>query len=109
MMVEAKQARKVALGRHRGHWSQLKKSVIPSVGEGWDEGDEENMVVGYPPCPYIEHFKRFIEEQYKIPLRGDASGPGEILSSAAEVGLLEGIKIYIEPLLENEELRKAYD
>ncbi|MGC8638038.1 MAG: CGGC domain-containing protein [Athalassotoga sp.] len=22
------------------------------------------MVVGYPPCPYINHFKKFIEEKY---------------------------------------------
>ena len=24
------------------------------------------LVVGYPPCPYILHFKNFIEEKYKI-------------------------------------------
>jgi len=24
------------------------------------------MVVGYPPCPYIQHFKEFIEEKYKM-------------------------------------------
>ncbi|MGQ1910042.1 CGGC domain-containing protein [Marinifilum sp. RC60d5] len=24
------------------------------------------FVVGYPPCPYISYFKRFIEEKYKI-------------------------------------------
>ncbi len=24
------------------------------------------FVVGYPPCPYIDHFKQFIEEKYKI-------------------------------------------
>jgi len=26
------------------------------------------MVVGYPPCPYINNFKHFIEERYKIPV-----------------------------------------
>lgn len=26
------------------------------------------LVVGYPPCPYISHFKNFIEEKYKIPV-----------------------------------------
>jgi len=26
------------------------------------------LVVGYPPCPYISHFKHFIEEKYKIPV-----------------------------------------
>lgn len=26
------------------------------------------FVVGYPPCPYIAHFKKFIEENYKIPV-----------------------------------------
>lgn len=24
------------------------------------------MVVGYPPCPYINHFKRFIESKYDL-------------------------------------------
>ncbi len=24
------------------------------------------LLVGYPPCPYIDHFKHFIEEKYKI-------------------------------------------
>ncbi|MGC8979038.1 CGGC domain-containing protein [Caldisericum sp.] len=24
------------------------------------------MVVGYPPCPYIQYFKKFIEEKYKM-------------------------------------------
>ncbi len=24
------------------------------------------FVVGYPPCPYIDHFKRFIEEKYAM-------------------------------------------
>jgi len=24
------------------------------------------MVVGYPPCPYIEHFKNFIEKKYGL-------------------------------------------
>lgn len=26
------------------------------------------MVVGYPPCPYINQFKEFIESHYKIPV-----------------------------------------
>ncbi|MBN1396686.1 MAG: CGGC domain-containing protein [Bacteroidetes bacterium] len=26
------------------------------------------MVVGYPPCPYINQFKEFIEVRYKIPV-----------------------------------------
>jgi len=24
------------------------------------------MVVGYPPCPYIDHFKKFIESKYDL-------------------------------------------
>ena len=24
------------------------------------------FVVGYPPCPYINHFRKFIQEKYKI-------------------------------------------
>ena len=26
------------------------------------------MIVGYPPCPRIDYFKKFIEEKYKIPV-----------------------------------------
>ena len=26
------------------------------------------LVVGYPPCPYLEHFLRFIPEKYGIPV-----------------------------------------
>jgi len=26
------------------------------------------MVVGYPPCPYINQFKEFVETYYKIPV-----------------------------------------
>lgn len=26
------------------------------------------MVVGYPPCPRIRHFKKFIEERYQVPV-----------------------------------------
>jgi len=26
------------------------------------------MLVGYPPCPRVDYFKRFIEEKYKIPV-----------------------------------------
>jgi len=26
------------------------------------------MVVGYPPCPRINHFKEFIESYYNIPV-----------------------------------------
>lgn len=26
------------------------------------------MVVGYPPCPYINQFKEFVESHYKIPV-----------------------------------------
>jgi predicted metal-binding protein len=26
------------------------------------------FLVGYPPCPYIDHFRRFIPEKYGIPV-----------------------------------------
>jgi len=26
------------------------------------------LVVGYPPCPYIRHFKEFIESHYELPV-----------------------------------------
>ncbi|RJQ64531.1 MAG: CGGC domain-containing protein [Desulfobacteraceae bacterium] len=27
------------------------------------------LIVGYPPCPYIRHFKEFIETSFRIPVR----------------------------------------
>jgi len=26
------------------------------------------LIVGYPPCPYIRHFKEFIEKRYGVPV-----------------------------------------
>lgn len=26
------------------------------------------LVVGYPPCPHIRHFKEFIENRYELPV-----------------------------------------
>ncbi len=27
-----------------------------------------DFVVGYPPCPYIEQFKQFVESKYDLPV-----------------------------------------
>jgi hypothetical protein len=26
------------------------------------------LVVGYPPCPYLDYFQRFIEQRYGVPV-----------------------------------------
>jgi len=26
------------------------------------------LVVGYPPCPYLDYFKQFIEQRYRVPV-----------------------------------------
>jgi predicted metal-binding protein len=67
------------------------------------------MVVGYPPCPYIEHFKQFIEEQYEIPvIVGTHPIPEKYYRVHRKLSFWKGLK-HVEPLLENEEIREAYD
>lgn len=46
-------------------------NIEHSLGEMIRNGVEvvhlaTGFVVGYPPCPYVSYFKRFIESKYKI-------------------------------------------
>lgn len=70
------------------------------------------LVVGYPPCPYISHFKKFIEEKYKIPVViGTHPIPQKYLITHGnlETWNTEEWKGMIQPTLCSEELRLAYD
>lgn len=67
------------------------------------------LVVGYPPCPYLDYFQRFIEEQYGIPV---VAGTHPIPEKYRKVHQnLESWPVLAEndPLMATEEIRLAYD
>ncbi len=70
------------------------------------------MLVGYPPCPYIEIFKKFLEEKYQIQVvPGTHPIPQKYLDMHQKLGSWDDIKwqALLEPSMANEEIRKAYD
>ncbi len=70
------------------------------------------FVVGYPPCPYISHFKEFIEVKYKVPVViGTHPIPQKYFLTHKKLdtwNTKEWEKI-IAPTLTNEEMRAQYD
>ena len=67
------------------------------------------LVVGYPPCPYIDYFKRFIEQRYKIPVViGTHPIPEKYFLVHKELPSWNSMKD-LSYLLATEEIRKAYD
>jgi len=70
------------------------------------------LVVGYPPCPYIDHFKDFIEERYDIDVViGTHPIPQKYYRVHANLGTWDSPewKEKIKPTLANEKIRLAYD
>jgi predicted metal-binding protein len=70
------------------------------------------FVVGYPPCPYIEHFKGFIEEKYKVPVViGTHPIPEKYLITHDNLGTWEAAEWdeITGPTMGDEDLRKSYD
>jgi len=70
------------------------------------------LVVGYPPCPYISHFKKFIEDKYKIKVVvGTHPIPQKyfITHQNLETWQSDEWQELISPNLVTEELRKKYD
>lgn len=70
------------------------------------------FVVGYPPCPYIAHFKKFIEEKYKVPVVvGTHPIPQKYYITHSNLHTWESSEweSFIKPTLANEKIRKAYD
>lgn len=70
------------------------------------------FVVGYPPCPYISHFKKFIEDKYNLPVViGTHPIPQKYLITHGNLKTwnTEEWKEMIQPTLCSEELRLAYD
>ncbi len=70
------------------------------------------FVVGYPPCPYISHFKEFIEEKYKVPVViGTHPIPQKyyLTHKKLDTWNTEEWGKIIAPALTNEEMRAQYD
>ena len=70
------------------------------------------FVVGYPPCPYISHFKQFIEEKYKISVViGTHPIPQKYYITHQNLKTWEAKEWedILKPTLTNEALRKEYD
>ena len=69
-------------------------------------------VVGYPPCPYIDHFRRFIKEKYGMRVVvGTHPIPQKYYITHKNLGTWESAEWdeLIQPSLANEEVRLAYD
>lgn len=70
------------------------------------------LVVGYPPCPHLDHFRRFIPEKYGIPVVvGTHPIPQKYLLTHERLGTWHGPAWpeLIAPTLADEPTRLAYD
>ena len=70
------------------------------------------LVVGYPPCPYINYFKAFIEEKYKMKVvLGTHPIPEKYFITHKNLNTWEGEnwEKIIKPTLADKETRLAYD
>ena len=70
------------------------------------------FVVGYPPCPYIEHFQKLIPEKYGLKvIIGTHPIPQKYYTTHQNLGTWEAPewKPLIAPALADEQTRLAYD
>jgi len=70
------------------------------------------LIVGYPPCPRIEHFKKFIENNYKVKVvYGTHPIPQKYLDNHSVIGTWDSPmwKKITEPVMADEQLRIAYN
>ena len=70
------------------------------------------FVVGYPPCPYISHFKKFIESKYEIPVViGTHPIPQKYFITHSELKTWNSSEWQdlIKPTLSDEKTRLSYD
>ena len=70
------------------------------------------LVVGYPPCPYIEHFRDFITVKYGMEVVfGTHPIPQKYYETHKKLGTWDEDKWQeiIQPTITDEETRKAYD
>ncbi len=70
------------------------------------------MLVGYPPCPYIETFKNFLEKRYGVKVVvGTHPIPKKYLDLHTSLGTWEAAKWepLLAPTLADEATREAYN
>jgi len=70
------------------------------------------FVVGYPPCPYIGHFIKFIEEKYGIKvIPGTHPIPQKYFITHTQLNTWEGEEwnSIVKPTLSDEKMRLAYN
>ena len=70
------------------------------------------LVVGYPPCPHIDYFRRFIQEKYGIPVVvGTHPIPQKYFLAHARCDTWHGAewRDLLAPTLADEVTRLAYD
>ena len=70
------------------------------------------MVVGYPPCPHLEHFRRFIPEKYGVSVVvGTHPIPQKYLLTHQRCGTWAGPEweALTAPTMADEPTRLAYD
>jgi predicted metal-binding protein len=70
------------------------------------------LIVGYPPCPYLITFKRFLEEQFGIPVvMGTHPIPTKYLEMHKRLGTWEDAEwdAIVAATMADAETRAAYD
>ncbi len=70
------------------------------------------LVVGYPPCPYIAHFKQFLEEKYLVKVVvGTHPIPQKYLITHQKMGTWNTAEWleFTKPTLSNEAVRLSYN
>jgi len=70
------------------------------------------MVVGYPPCPSINHFRNFIKEKYNMKVVvGTHPIPQKYYNTHSKLGTWksDSWKKLIKPTLDKESIRLLYD
>jgi len=70
------------------------------------------LLVGYPPCPYMEHFKKFIPEKYGIKvIMGTHPVPQKYYLTHMKLGTWENdfLMDSVENILGDEKTRLNYD
>lgn len=70
------------------------------------------LIVGYPPCPRIEHFKKFIENNFKVKVvYGTHPIPQKYLDNHSVIGTWDSPmwKKITEPVMTDEAMRIAYN
>lgn len=70
------------------------------------------LVVGYPPCPYIDHFKKFIEEKFRIKVvLGTHPIPEKYRVTHSKLGTWDSTEWeeIIKPTIADEKTRIAYN